>query len=88
MRLIFHWTLTATFEGEVRLHMKGKLIDDLLSVTTHASSGSRDPYNLSDDGAGFVLSWQNNVKILVGGKNDDAEFIQITSDSMCIAIPK
>ena len=68
--------------------MKGKLIDELHCVAIYASSGSRDPYKLNDDGAGFVLSWQNNVKIFVGGKNDDAEFIQITSDSMCIAIPK
>ena len=72
----------------MRFHMKGKLIDDLLRIVTHASTGSRDPYKLSDDGAGFVLSWQNNVKILVVEKNDDAELIQITSDSMCIAIPK
>ncbi|KAF8076499.1 golgi-body localization protein domain-containing protein [Lyophyllum atratum] len=37
MRLMFHWSLVATFRGEVRFHMKG----------------SRDPHKLSDEGAGF-----------------------------------
>ncbi|KAF5387705.1 hypothetical protein D9615_000498 [Tricholomella constricta] len=71
MRLLFHWSLVATFSGEVRFHMKG----------------SRDPYKLSDEGTGFVLSWQGNTKLLVARKNEDRELIQVLSDSMLIAIP-
>ncbi|GLB33910.1 putative RNA pol II promoter Fmp27 protein [Lyophyllum shimeji] len=71
MRLIFHWSLIATFKGEVRFHMKG----------------SRDPQKLSDEGAGFVLSWQGNTKLLVARKNEDNELLQVVSDCMLIAIP-
>ncbi|RDB22829.1 hypothetical protein Hypma_010076 [Hypsizygus marmoreus] len=71
IRLLFHWSLVASFKGEVRYHMKG----------------SRDPYVLADEGAGFVLSFQGNTKLLIGRKNDDGELIQVISDSMFIAIP-
>lgn len=52
------------------------------------SPGTRDPYQVNDAGAGFVLSWQGNPKLLVGQKNEDKELIQVLSDSMLIAIPK
>ncbi|KAJ6598956.1 golgi-body localization protein domain-containing protein [Mycena vulgaris] len=71
MRLIFHWTVKADFAGEVRYQMKG----------------SRDPYNINGAGAGFVLAWQGNPRLLVAQKNDDKELIQVLSDSMVIAIP-
>ncbi|KAG6873749.1 hypothetical protein C0995_011568 [Termitomyces sp. Mi166 len=71
MRLIFHWTFVATFKGEVHLHLKG----------------SRDPYKLDDEGAGFVLTWVGNTKLLVARKNEDRELMQVISDSMFIAIP-
>uniref|UniRef100_A0A0W0FJY9 Uncharacterized protein n=1 Tax=Moniliophthora roreri TaxID=221103 RepID=A0A0W0FJY9_MONRR len=71
MRLVFHWSLRASFRGDVRYHMKGL----------------RDPYDIVDMGAGFVLSWRGNTKLLVGRKNEARELIQVISDSMFIAIP-
>ncbi|KAJ6515787.1 golgi-body localization protein domain-containing protein [Mycena sanguinolenta] len=71
MRLIFHWTARADFAGEVRVQMKGL----------------RDPYNVSGAGAGFVFAWQGKPRLLIGHENDDKELIQVTSDSMVIAIP-
>lgn len=59
----------------------------LYPVRRHVA-GTRDPYQVSDVGAGFVLSWKGNTKLLVGRKNEDGELIQAISDSMCIAIPK
>ncbi|KAG6831126.1 hypothetical protein H0H92_012551 [Tricholoma furcatifolium] len=71
MRLVFHWNLTASFKGDVRFHLKG----------------SRDPHKLNHDGAGLVLSWSGNTKLLVAQKNEHRELIQVISDSMFIAIP-
>ncbi|KAG6911191.1 hypothetical protein DXG01_003058 [Tephrocybe rancida] len=71
MRLVFHWSFVASFKGEVRFHLKG----------------SRDPYKLNDEGAGFMLSWLGNTKFLIARKNEDRELIQVISDSMFITIP-
>ncbi|KAL0070669.1 Protein SABRE [Marasmius tenuissimus] len=72
MRLVFHWSLRASFKGEVRYHMKGL----------------RDPYEITDKGAGFVLSWRGNTKLLVGRDNESKELIQVISDSLHIGIPE
>ncbi|KAJ7047262.1 golgi-body localization protein domain-containing protein [Mycena alexandri] len=71
MRLIFHWTIKADFAGEVRFQMKGL----------------RDPYNVNGAGAGFLLAWQGSPRLLIAQENQDKELIQVTSDSMVIAIP-
>ncbi|KAK7470536.1 Protein SABRE [Stygiomarasmius scandens] len=72
MRLIFHWSIRATFKGEVRYYMKGL----------------RDPHDTLTAGSGFVLAWEGNTKLLVGRKNEERELVQIISDTMSIAIPK
>lgn len=51
-------------------------------------AGSRDPYQLDNEGAGFVLTWLGNTKLLIARKNEDRELMQVISDSMFIAIPK
>ncbi|KAF9268076.1 hypothetical protein L218DRAFT_994841 [Marasmius fiardii PR-910] len=90
MRLILHWSLRASFKGEVRYHMKGIEITLLayMKVNSDIISGLRDPYDISDKGAGFVLSWQGHTKLLVGLKNESKELIQVISDSMYISIPE
>ncbi|KAF9008973.1 golgi-body localization protein domain-containing protein [Cyathus striatus] len=72
VRLVFHWQARILFHGDVRLYLKG----------------SRNPYKLHDDGAGFVLCWQGDPELRVGYTNDEGELIQVTSNSMLIAIPK
>ncbi|KAG2156152.1 golgi-body localization protein domain-containing protein [Suillus clintonianus] len=72
LRLIFHWTIEVSFTNEARLYMKG----------------TRDPYTLHDEGAGFALCWKGNPKLLVGFPNDVNELIQVSSDTMSIIIPK
>lgn len=72
LRLIFHWTIEVSFVNEVRLYMKG----------------TRDPYTLHDEGAGFGLCWKGNPKLLIGFPNDVNELIQVSSDTMSIIIPK
>ncbi|KAG1855096.1 hypothetical protein C8R48DRAFT_776498 [Suillus tomentosus] len=72
LRLIFHWTIEVSFINEVRLYMKG----------------TRDPYTLHDEGAGFGLCWKGNPQLLIGFSNDVDEPIQVSSDTMSIIIPK
>ncbi|EGO01866.1 hypothetical protein SERLA73DRAFT_71025 [Serpula lacrymans var. lacrymans S7.3] len=72
MRLIFHWKIRVSFRNEVRLYMKG----------------SRDPYIVRDEGAGFALCWQGLPKVLIGFANEDQEVVQVVSDTMLIMIPK
>ncbi|KAG2141789.1 golgi-body localization protein domain-containing protein [Suillus bovinus] len=72
LRLIFHWTIEVSFANEARLYMKG----------------TRDPYILHDEGAGFGLCWKGNPKLLIGFPNDVNELIQVSSDTMSIIIPK
>ncbi|KAF9485263.1 hypothetical protein BDN70DRAFT_871269 [Pholiota conissans] len=71
MRLVFHWTIKITFTGDVQLFMKG----------------TRDPCNVLDTGAGFVLCWQGNPEIRIGYENLQKELVQVTSDGMVIAVP-
>ncbi|KAF8897633.1 golgi-body localization protein domain-containing protein [Infundibulicybe gibba] len=71
MRLAFHWTIRASFKGEVHYYMKG----------------ARDPHSILDAGAGFVLAWQGAPQLLINHKNEDNELIQVKSDSMLVAIP-
>ena len=81
--------MRAAFKYDVRYVMKGTSIVTVhLVVSLTNLSGSRDPASLHGDGAGFVLVWQGNPKILVGLPNPDNEVIQVVSNSMFMAIPK
>ncbi|KIJ70055.1 hypothetical protein HYDPIDRAFT_121417 [Hydnomerulius pinastri MD-312] len=72
LRLIFHWTIQISFKEEVRLYIKG----------------TRDPYVLENDGAGFALCWQGGPQIKIGFPNESHEIVQVTSETMSIIIPK
>jgi hypothetical protein len=50
--------------------------------------GSRDPYLLDDEGAGFAFCWIGDVRLRVGYRNKDRELAQVTSESMQIIIPR
>ncbi|KAF8639713.1 hypothetical protein AX17_000975 [Amanita inopinata Kibby_2008] len=71
LKLVFHWSFKISFQNEVVLHMKG----------------SRDPYDTTDVGAGFVLLWQGNTRVLVNRQNEDKELIQVLSNTLIFAIP-
>ncbi|KAG6336849.1 hypothetical protein ID866_2245 [Astraeus odoratus] len=72
LRLVFHWTIHVSFKEEVRLYLKG----------------SRDPYVLENEGAGFALCWHGDPQIKIGFENSAGELAQVTSDTMLIVIPK
>ncbi|KDQ20607.1 hypothetical protein BOTBODRAFT_124283 [Botryobasidium botryosum FD-172 SS1] len=71
MRLSLHWRARARFAGDVHFHLKG----------------SRDPYQTSGTGAGFVLAWKGSPSISVGYSNSHKELIQVESERMLLAIP-
>ena len=50
--------------------------------------GSRDPYKISSDGAGYSFCWDGNAKVTIGYPNVDNELLQVTSNEMLITIPK
>ena len=51
-------------------------------------TGSRDPYQISGTGAGFVLAWRGSPTITAGYGDADKELIQVESERMMLAIPK
>lgn len=69
--LVLQAKLHVTFAGEARLHLKG----------------SRDPYQVSGAGAGWVLSWRDHIELRLGFPNEDQEFLQIVSGEHLLAIP-
>ncbi|KAG8929196.1 hypothetical protein FRC02_005895 [Tulasnella sp. 418] len=71
LRLVLHWKVLIEFDGEVHVHLKG----------------SRDPYQISGTGAGFVLCFDGNTKLTVGHSWQDRELIQLSSDRTLLAIP-
>ncbi|EMR10372.1 hypothetical protein PNEG_01623 [Pneumocystis murina B123] len=49
--------------------------------------GSRDPYLITGDGAGFIKCWKGNVEWSVGCSLDSRNFMVIISDEFLLAIP-
>lgn len=70
--LVFHWRIHVWFKEEIRLYLKG----------------SRNPYVLENEGAGFAFCWQGKPRINIGFENDAREVVQVSSDAMLIVIPK
>jgi hypothetical protein len=73
VRLILHGNVEIYFPGnsEVHLHLKGE----------------RDPYSITNKGAGFCMCWRDEVRILLGFDNHDREFLQVESDEFILGIP-
>ncbi|KDN42722.1 hypothetical protein K437DRAFT_237559 [Tilletiaria anomala UBC 951] len=71
--LILHGTVELDFipEGALHLYLKG----------------SRDPYKIHGDGAGWVKCWKDHVSVQVGHQNAEREVIQIRSREYALAIP-
>ncbi|KAG5519005.1 hypothetical protein PMAC_002536 [Pneumocystis sp. 'macacae'] len=49
--------------------------------------GSRDPYHITEDGAGFIKCWKGNVQWNIGCDPDSKNFMIINSDEFILAIP-
>ncbi len=58
-------------DGDVRLQLKG----------------TRDPYRVTGNGAGFVMCWRNNVRWSIHEDDDPKKFMTVESEDYALAIP-
>ena len=57
------------------------------SINANMFEGSRDPYVVTGNGAGFVMCWRNNVRWGIHQSDDPKEFMTVDSDDYVLAIP-
>jgi hypothetical protein len=91
-RLSLHWRVAFDFAGPCHLHLKGRrkwnvIILRILNLR-YLSTGSRDPYEITGNGAGFVLAWMGDPRIRIGYDNPEKELIQIFSKQMVLSVPE
>lgn len=92
-RLSLHWRVAFDFASPCHLHLKGKRIRLWLTCrhlpfSRYRPSGSRDPYEITGHGAGFVLAWMGDPKIRIGYENPERELVQIFSKQMVLSVPE
>lgn len=72
IRFIFHARIDLNWrEGDVFLMLKG----------------SRSPYDLLSDGAGFVMGWKKNVKLSINSTDNPKELLITDSEEYILAVP-
>ncbi|KAI1426672.1 mitochondrial protein from FMP27-domain-containing protein [Xylaria sp. FL1777] len=52
-----------------------------------ALKGSRDPYAVVGNGAGFLMCWRNNVKWNIHTEDDPKKFMTVNSGEYVLAVP-
>lgn len=57
------------------------------SINANVVKGSRDPYVVTGNGAGFVMCWRNNVRWGIHQSDDPKKFMTVDSDDYVLAIP-
>ncbi|KAK9453298.1 golgi-body localization protein domain-containing protein [Dipodascopsis uninucleata] len=72
IRLIFH--------SKIRISWKNGSCHLLLK-------GSRDPYIITETGAGFAMCWRNNVVFDINPTGDQKEFMVVDSEQFILGIP-
>ncbi|KAL1647654.1 Protein SABRE [Didymella pomorum] len=73
IRLTFHSRINISWKGDGDVHLILK--------------GSRDPYMVTGHGAGFVMCWQNDVRLTLAEDEDPRNFMVVKSGSYVLAIP-
>ncbi|KAH7132270.1 mitochondrial protein from FMP27-domain-containing protein [Dendryphion nanum] len=73
IRLTFHSRINVAWKGDGDVHLILK--------------GSRDPYMVTGHGAGFVMCWQNDVRLAVAQDDDPRDFMVVNSGTYVLAIP-
>ncbi|KAF2087278.1 hypothetical protein K490DRAFT_15988, partial [Saccharata proteae CBS 121410] len=73
IRLSFHSRINVAWKGDGDVHLILK--------------GSRDPYKVTGDGAGFVMCWRNDVRWNIGQDDDPKKFMAVDSGVYVLAIP-
>ncbi|KZM18500.1 hypothetical protein ST47_g10362 [Ascochyta rabiei] len=73
IRLTFHSRINISWKGDGDVHLILK--------------GSRDPYMVTGHGAGFVMCWQDDVRLTLAEDEDPRNFMVVKSGSYVLAIP-
>ncbi|KAK3357018.1 mitochondrial protein from FMP27-domain-containing protein [Lasiosphaeria hispida] len=73
IRLNFHSRLRVAWRGDGDVHL--------------ALKGTRDPYQVTGNGAGFLMCWRNDVRWNVHTDDDPKRFMTVDSGEYVLAIP-
>jgi hypothetical protein len=73
IRLNFHSRLLVSWKGDGDVHLLLK--------------GTRDPYAVTGNGAGFLMCWRNDVRWSIWRENDPKKFMTVDSGDYILAIP-
>jgi hypothetical protein len=73
IRLSFHSRVLVSWKGDGDVHLLLK--------------GTRDPYAITGNGAGFLMCWRNEVRWSIWRENDPKKFMTVDSGDYVLAIP-
>ncbi|KAI0127796.1 mitochondrial protein from FMP27-domain-containing protein [Xylariales sp. AK1849] len=73
IRLNFHSHVRVSWKGDGDVHL--------------ALKGTRDPYNVTGNGAGFLMCWRNNVRWNLNTEDNPKKFMTVDSGEYVLAIP-
>lgn len=73
IRLSFHSRVLVAWKGDGDVHLMLK--------------GTRDPYAVTGNGAGFLMCWRNDVRWSIWRENDPKKFMTVDSGDYILAIP-
>lgn len=73
LRLNFHSRLHIAWKGDGDLHLGLK--------------GTRDPYQVTGNGAGFLMCWRNDVRWNINSEDDPKRFMTVDSGEYVLAVP-
>ena len=73
LRLVFHSRLRVAWKGDGDMHLSLK--------------GTRDPYQVTGNGAGFLMCWRNDVRWNIHVDDDPKRFMTVDSGEYVLAIP-
>jgi len=73
IRLNFHSRIHVAWRGDTEVHLSLK--------------GTRDPYLVTGNGAGFLMCWKNDVRLELNAEDDPKRFMTVNSGEYTLAIP-
>ncbi|KAB5558148.1 mitochondrial protein from FMP27-domain-containing protein [Coniochaeta sp. 2T2.1] len=73
IRLNFHSRVRIAWRGDGDVHL--------------ALKGTRDPYNVTGNGAGFLMCWRNDVRWNIHADDDPKRFMTVDSGEYVLAVP-
>lgn len=73
LRLNFHSRIHVAWKGDGDVHL--------------ALKGTRDPYQVTGNGAGFLMCWRNDVRWNINADDNAKQFMTVDSGEYVLAVP-